>query len=325
MKQVRLGGTGLKVSELVLGMMSFGDPNVWHHDWLLPPEAANEFVGIAADVGITFFDTADMYSYGVSEEATGAALKNVFARREEYVVATKVYMRMSDAPNDRGLSRVHIMASVDNSLRRLGLDHIDLYQIHRWDDETPIEETMEALHDCIKSGKIRYIGASSMYAWQFAKAQHVAEMHGWTKFISMSPHYNLLFREEEREMIPLCVDSGVGVLPWSPLARGLLTRPADDTKATERGQTDERADFHYQDAERSIIDAVGRIAESRGVSRANVALAWLLHREGVTAPIIGATKPEHIRDAAAATELQLESEEIAQLESPYTPQPIRTH
>ncbi len=319
MEQVRLGSTGLKVSQVCLGMMSYGDP-AWR-EWILPGEEAERFVGAAADAGITFFDTADMYSRGVSEEATGAALRSVFSRREEYVLATKVFMPMGDAPNDGGLSRGHILDSVDASLRRLGVDHIDLYQIHRWDPETPIEETMEALHDCVRAGKVRYLGASSMFAWQFAKAQRVAAMGGWTEFVTMQNHYNLLYREEEREMLPLCLDSGVGVLPWSPLARGRLARPPEEVAATTRGSTDNLIDG-YEAADEAIVETVRRIAAERGVTQAQVALAWVLAQPAVTAPIVGATKLSHLDDAVAATELELTEEELTDLEAPYRPVPV---
>ena len=322
MEQVRLGSTGLKVSQVCLGMMSYGDP-AWR-EWILPGEEAERFVGAAADAGITFFDTADMYSRGVSEEATGAALRSVFSRREEYVLATKVFMPMGDAPNDGGLSRGHILDSVDASLRRLGVDHIDLYQIHRWDPETPIEETMEALHDCVRAGKVRYLGASSMFAWQFAKAQRVAAMGGWTEFVTMQNHYNLLYREEEREMLPLCLDSGVGVLPWSPLARGRLARPPEEVAATTRGSTDNLIDG-YETADEAIVETVRRIAAERGVTQAQVALAWVLAQPAVTAPIVGATKLSHLDDAVAATELQLTEEELTDLEAPYRPVPVHGH
>jgi 1-deoxyxylulose-5-phosphate synthase len=322
MEQVRLGSTGLRVSQICLGMMSYGDP-AWR-DWILPGAEAQRFVGAAADAGVTFFDTADVYSLGASEEATGEALRSVFSRREEYVLATKVFGPMGDGPNDRGLSRGHILDAVDASLRRLGVEHIDLYQIHRWDRGTPIEETMEALHDCVRAGKVRYIGASSMFAWEFAKAQRVAAMGGWTEFVTMQNHYNLLYREEEREMIPLCVDSGVGTLPWSPLARGRLARPSDAASDTARGRTDDMIDV-YQTADDAIIDAVGRIAEERGASRAQVALAWVLSKPVVTAPIVGATKLEHLNDAVAATTIELTDDEVEALEAPYRPVPIHGH
>jgi 1-deoxyxylulose-5-phosphate synthase len=322
-EQVRLGGTGLKVSSLCLGMMSYGDPG-WR-DWVLPADQTLPFVQAAADAGITFFDTADVYSLGLSEEVTGAALRAVFPRRDDYVLATKVFGRMGDGPNQQGLSRSHILDAVDASLRRLGVDHIDLYQIHRWDPETPIEETMEALHDCVRAGKVRYLGASSMDAWQFAKAQHVAALGGWTGFVSMQPHYNLLYREEEREMLPLCRDSGIGVIPWSPLARGRLARAPEDAEATTRGQSDGFARQDYEGTERAILQAVGRIAEARRVTRAQVALAWLHGRPAVTAPIIGATRISHLLDAVAASELELTDDEVAELESPYRPLSVRGH
>lgn len=319
MEYVNLGGSGLKVSRICLGMMSYGDPN-WR-EWVLPEQDSLPFVRTAADRGITFFDTANMYSLGVSEEITGRLLKKIFPRREDYVVATKVYFPVGDGPNDRGLSRGHILDSVEASLRRLDLDHIDLYQIHRWDDSTPIEETMEALDDCVRSGKVRYIGASSMAAWQFAKAQHTADLGGWTRFSTMQNHYNLLYREEEREMIPQCVDMGVGLLPWSPMARGLLTRPNADRDSTTRGGSDEITPTVYVDPDLAVIDAVEEVARAREVSMAKVALAWLLSQDAVTAPIIGATKVGHIEDAVAALDVALTPEEIARLESGYTPRP----
>jgi 1-deoxyxylulose-5-phosphate synthase len=323
MQQVRLGTTGLKVSELCLGMMSYGDP-AWR-DWVLEEPDAEAFVRAAADSGITFFDTADAYSLGVSEEITGRLLKKVFPRREDYVVATKVYMAMGDGPNDQGLSRGHVLDAVDASLRRLDVDHIDLYQIHRWDHDTPIEETMEALHDCVRAGKVRYLGASSMDAWQFAKAQHVAATEGWTRFVSMQPHYNLLYREEEREMLPQCRDMGVAVIPWSPLARGRLARPVEEATATARGDYDRISETLYADALETIIDAVGRLAAERGVSRAQIALAWLTSRPDVTAPIVGATKLTHLEDAIAAIGIELTDDEVEQLESPYRPRPVLGH
>ncbi len=325
MEYVRLGTTGLRVSKVCLGMMTYGDPTWRDRDWILPEDDAEPFVRRAVEQGITFFDTADVYSRGLSEEITGRMLRKLFTRREEYVVATKVRNIMGDAPNDYGLSRGHIMDSVDNSLRRLGTDHIDLYQIHRWHRKTPIEETMEALHDCVKAGKVRYIGASSMWAWQFAKAQRVAEVNGWTRFVTMQPHYNLLYREDEREMIPQCRDMGVGLIPWSPLARGHLARSADQRTATGRGGNDPYADELYEHANAAIIDVVGEIAELRGVSRAQVALAWLMSRPGVTAPIIGATKVHHIDDAVAAVGLELTDDEVARLEAPYRPREVVGH
>jgi 1-deoxyxylulose-5-phosphate synthase len=323
MEQVRLGATGLRVSQVCLGMMSYGDPT-WR-SWVLDETAAEPFVRAAADAGITFFDTADVYSVGVSEEITGRLLKKMFPRREDYVLATKVRGRMGDGPNDVGLSRAHIMDAVDASLRRLDVDHIDLYQIHRWDDDTPIEETMQALHDCVRAGKVRYLGASSMHAWQFAKAQRIAALEGLTPFVSMQNHYNLLYREEEREMLPQCADMGVGVIPWSPLARGRLARPTDEATATDRAKDDDFGDQLYGDASTTIIDEVGRIAGERGVSRAQVALAWMLSKDVITAPIIGATRPSHVEDAAAATTLELDDDEVAALEAPYRPRPVLGH
>lgn len=320
MHYVNLGGSGLKVSKICLGMMSYGDPN-WR-EWVLPEEGSLPFVRTAADLGVNFFDTADMYSLGVSEEVTGRLLKEVFPRREDYVVASKVYFPVGDGPNDRGLSRGHILDSVDRSLRRLDLDHIDLYQIHRWDDSTPIEETMGALDDCVRSGKVRYIGASSMASWQFAKAQHAADLGGWTRFSTMQNHYNLLYREEEREMIPQCADMGVGVLPWSPMARGLLTRPNAKGEVTTRSDSDKITPTVYADPDLAVIDSVEEVARSRGVSMAKVALAWLLSKEAVTAPVIGATKISHIEDAVAALDVVLTPEEIESLESGYTPKPV---
>ena len=323
MEQVRLGGTGLRVSEICLGMMSYGDPG-WR-DWVLDEHQAEPFVRAAAEAGITFFDTADVYSVGVSEEITGRLLKKVFARREDYVLATKVRGPMGSGPNDSGLSRAHILDGVDASLRRLQVDHIDLYQIHRWDHGVPIEETMEALHDCVRAGKVRYLGASSMHAWQFAKAQRVAALHGWTEFVSMQPHYNLLYREEEREMLPQCLDVGVGVIPWSPLARGRLARPPQEATTTRRGSQDGFSEILYDDAETAIVEVVGEIAEAREVTRAQVALAWLLGRQAVTAPIVGATKLAHLDDAIAATGLELDEEEVERLEAPYRPRPVLGH
>ncbi|MEE8601071.1 aldo/keto reductase [Euzebya tangerina] len=323
MDYVRLGTTGLKVSKICLGMMSYGDPG-WR-DWVLSEADSLPFIESAAEAGITFFDTADMYSLGVSEEVTGRLLKEVFSRREEYVVATKVRFPLGEGPNDGGLSRGHIMDAVDASLRRLDLDHIDLYQIHRFDPETPIEETMQALDDLVRAGKVRYLGASSMAAWQFAKAQHVAVMNGWTPFVTMQNHYNLLYREEEREMLPQCADMGVGVLPWSPLARGVLARPPADTSTT-RSRSDQFTPHLFgSDEEAAILDEVGRVAEAHGVSRAQVALAWLLHQPTVTAPIVGATKLAHLEDAVAAADLVLEEQELEALGAPYQPRPTLGH
>lgn len=323
MQQVRLGDTGLRVSQICLGMMSYGDPG-WR-DWVLDEREAEPFVRAAADAGITFFDTADVYSQGVSEELTGRLLKRTFRRREDYVLATKVRGPMGSGPNDSGLSRAHILDGVDASLRRLGVDHIDLYQIHRWDHGVPIAETMEALHDCVRAGKVRYLGASSMYAWQFAKAQRVAERGGWTPFSSMQPHYNLLYREEEREMLPQCLDMGVGVIPWSPLARGRLARPLQEASSTRRGRQDGFSEHLYDEAEDDIVEAVGEIAAQRGVTRAQVALAWLLGRASVAAPIVGATRLAHLEDAVAATDLELTDDEVERLEAPYRPRPVLGH
>ena len=326
MEYTRLGATGLKVSRICLGMMSYGDPS-WR-EWLLSQDEGEPIVRRAVEQGITFFDTADAYSRGVSEQITGRLLGKLFPRRDDYVLATKVYWPTGDGPNDKGLSRKHILSSIDDSLRRLGTDYVDLYQIHRWDYDTPIEETMGALEDVVRAGKARYIGASSMYAWQFAKARNVARLHEWTTFVSMQNHYNLLYREEEREMIPLCRDIGIGIIPWSPLARGRLARPRTEQTATERGRTDEVARGLYDEFEESdgdVIDAVQQVAAERGVTAAQVALAWLLHKPGVTAPIVGATKVGHLDDAVAATGLTLTDEEIERLEAPYRPHPVRGH
>jgi aryl-alcohol dehydrogenase-like predicted oxidoreductase len=323
MEYANLGRTGLRVSRLCLGMMSYGAHE--SRPWALDEGKAEPIVRRAVEGGITFFDTADVYNGGQSEVVTGRLLRTLFGMREEYVVATKVHGQTMPGENGRGLSRKHIMASIDASLQRLELDYVDLYQIHRWDPDTPIAETMEALHDVVKSGKARYIGASSMYAWQFAKAQAVAR----TRFVSMQNHYNLLYREEEREMIPQCVDQGVGVLPWSPLARGRLAgnRSRDGEKLTTRAQTDPFGESLYTapDADSAVIDRLAEVAAARGVPPAQVALAWLLHKPGVTAPIVGATKPEHMEDALAASALSLRQEEIARLEEPYAPHPISGH
>jgi aryl-alcohol dehydrogenase-like predicted oxidoreductase len=304
-------------------MMSYGSPS-WR-EWVLDLDASRPLVRSAVDAGITFFDTADVYSLGVSEEVTGTLLREFFPRREDYVLATKVRSPMSDRPNDSGLSRKHIMASIDASLERLGTDHVDLYQIHRWDYETPIEETMEALHDIVKAGKARYIGASSMYAWQFSKAQHTADLNGWTRFVSMQDHYNLIYREEEREMHPLCLDQGVGVIPWSPLARGRLARPVPEQRATTRSGSDPIGDRMYTEADDAVVNAVAEVAKARGLPLAQVGLAWMLHKEAITAPIVGATKPGHVEDAVAAVDLELSDEEIAALEAPYVPHPVLGH
>lgn len=325
MEYARLGTSGIKVSRICLGMMSYGDPS--YRPWQLDIDASRPIVRRAVESGVTFFDTADMYAVGRSEEITGELLAECFPHRDDYVLATKVYNPMGPGPNDRGLSRKHILAGIDASLRRLGTDHVDLYQIHRYDHETPIEETMEALHDVVRAGKARYIGASSMYAWQFAKAQHTADTHGWTRFVSMQNHYNLLYREEEREMNPLCLDQGVGVIPWSPLARGLLagTRDRDRTGSTTRAANDPLVERWYADADFDIVDAVREVAGERGVSPAQVALAWLLSRPAVTAPIVGATKLAHLEDAVAAVDLTLTEEETTRLESPYRPRAIQGH
>jgi aryl-alcohol dehydrogenase-like predicted oxidoreductase len=325
MKQVRLGRTGLQVSEICLGMMSYGDPA--QRPWALEEAGADPFVKRAVEAGITFFDTADVYSLGASEVITGRLLAKYFARRDDYVLATKVHGRMSDAANDGGLSRKHILAGIDNSLRRLGTDYVDLYQIHRWDPNTPIEETMEALHDVVRSGKARYIGASSMYAWQFAKAQYVAASHGWTPFVSMQNHYNLVYREEEREMLPLCADQGIGVIPWSPLARGLLAgnRGRGGERRTTRANSDPFGDSLYTEDDFAVVDVNAEVAAERGVTPAQTALAWLLSKPIVTAPIVGATKLNHLDDAIAATELTLDEKEIERLEAPYVPHAISGH
>ncbi|NMI01800.1 aldo/keto reductase [Pseudonocardia acidicola] len=324
MRYARLGSTGLQVSRICLGMMSYGSSS-WR-DWVLDLDAARPLVRRAAELGITFFDTADAYSLGVSEEVTGTLLREFFADREDYVLATKVFMPMGEGPNSGGLSRKHILSSIDASLRRLGTDHVDLYQIHRWDPNTPIEETMEALHDVVRAGKARYIGASSMYAWQFAKAQHVADSRSWDRFVSMQDHYNLLYREEEREMHPLCLDQGVGVIPWSPLARGMLAgNRTRREKRTTRARSDDFADRLYNEADFAVVDALTEVAAKRGLPPAQVALAWLLHKPTVTAPIIGATKPGHIEDAVAAVDVELTDDEIAALEKPYVPHPVLGH
>ncbi len=322
MDYVNLGATGLRVSRVCLGMMSYGPHET--RPWALDQEAAKPIVRRAVEGGITFFDTADVYNGGASEEITGRLLRDLFGMREEYVVATKVHGVTMPGENGRGLSRKHIMASIDASLGRLGLDYVDLYQIHRWDPRTPIEETMAALHDVVRAGKARYIGASSMYAWQFAKAQRVAS----TPFVSMQNHYNLLYREEEREMIPQCVDMGVGVIPWSPLARGMLAgnRTREGEKLTTRARTDAFGDNLYRpDLDFAVIDRLAEVAAERSDPPAQVALSWLLHKPGVSAPIVGATKLDHLEDALAAAELALSPEEIARLEEPYVPHAIAGH
>jgi aryl-alcohol dehydrogenase-like predicted oxidoreductase len=324
MDQVRLGRTGLHVSRVCLGMMSYGNDS--DRPWVLDEAAAEPIVRRAVEGGITFFDTADVYSGGASEVATGRLLPK-YISRDEVVVATKVNGAMTPGPNGRGLSRKHVLSAIDASLQRLGMDYVDLYQIHRWDPHTPIEETMEALHDVVRAGKARYIGASSMYAWQFAKAQRVAERHGWTPFVSMQNHYNLVYREEEREMIPQCIDQGVGVIPWSPLARGLLTgtRTRSGEKKTIRAETDGFGDSLYGPQDFDVVDRAAEVAGERGVPAAQVALAWLLGRPGVTAPIVGATKLGHLEDALAAADLSLTEDEVARLEEPYVPHPVIGH
>jgi aryl-alcohol dehydrogenase-like predicted oxidoreductase len=326
MEYVRLGSAGLKVSRICLGMMSYGSQaeRAWHLD----EAAAEPIVKAAIDGGVTFFDTADTYSDGVTEEITGRVLARLFDRREDYVLATKVYFPMGTGPNDRGLSRKHVLAAIDASLGRLGTDYVDLYQIHRWDYQTPIEETMEALHEVVQAGKARYIGASSMFAWQFAKAQNLAERHGGTRFASMQNHYNLIYREEEREMIPLCADQGVAVLPYSPLARGVLTgnRSRQGERRTTRAGDDPLSDERYNSpSDFDVVDRLAEVAAARGAPPAQIALAWLLSRPAVTAPIVGATRLGHISDALAAVQLTLTDEEVHRLEEPYLPHPVLGH
>jgi 1-deoxyxylulose-5-phosphate synthase len=319
---VNLGRTGLRVSRVCLGMMSYGRSQ--ERPWALDEEAARPIVRRAVEGGIIFFDTADVYNEGESEVITGRLLRELFGTREEYVVATKVHGRTMPGENGAGLSRKHILASIDASLQRLGLDYVDLYQIHRWDPRTPIDETMDALHDVVRAGKTRYIGASSMWAWQFAKAQSVAQ----TRFVSMQNHYNLVYREEEREMIPQCIDRGIAVLPWSPLARGLLAgnRTREGERRTTRAQTDSFADSLYTpEVDFAVVDRLGELAQARGVPPAQLALAWLLHKPGVTAPIVGATKLEHLEDALAAEQLRLDAEESSRLEEPYVPHAVAGH
>lgn len=327
MEYINLGKTGLKVSRICLGMMSYGTPK-WR-DWVLDEEASRPFIRRAWEAGINFFDTADMYSRGVSEEITGRAIRDLGLRRDEVVIATKVFFAWGDKPNQGGLSRKHIMDAIDASLKRLNMDHVDLYQIHRWDQETPIEETMEALHDVVKAGKARYIGASSMYTWQFAKAQYTADAHGWMRFAAMQNHYNLVYREEEREMIPFCIDQGVGIIPWSPLARGFLAgnRPRDKQAGeTQRSKSDDFAHLmYYDDSDFAVVDRVVEVAKEQGVSAAQIALAWMLHKPGITSPIIGATKMHHLDEALAAVNIRLSDEEIAQLEEPYKPHRVLGH
>lgn len=325
MEYVNLGRTGLKVSRICLGAMTYGTPE-WR-SWVLDEEESRPFFRRALELGINFFDTANMYSLGVSEEVTGRALRD-FSRREEVVIATKVYFPMGDGPNQGGLSRLHIMRAVEDSLRRLGTDYIDLYQIHRWDYETPIEETLQALHDLVRAGKVRYIGASSMYAWQFAKSLYLADLRGWTRFVSMQNHYNLVYREDEREMIPLCRAESVGIIPWSPLARGFLTedRSSEDFVESIRVKTDDYAQhLYYRDSDFNVVARVVDLAERREMKPAQIALAWLLHQEGITAPIIGASKMFHLEDAVAALDIELTEEDMAYLEEPYQPHPVLGH
>ncbi|CAM5311214.1 aryl-alcohol dehydrogenase-like predicted oxidoreductase [Aquamicrobium terrae] len=320
MTYVNLGSTGLRVSRLALGCMTYGNPAAGTHDWALDEDASRPFIRQAIEAGINFFDTANAYSAGASEEVLGKLIKE-FAARDDVVLATKVHFPVGKGGQNRsGLSRKAIMAEIDNSLRRLGTDYIDLYQIHRWDPATPIEETLEALDDLVKTGKVRYLGASSMFAWQFSKALYTSRQNGWTRFASMQPHYNLLYREEEREMIPLCQDQGVAVTPWSPLARGRLTKPVQDDSL--RSQKDPFARSLYLDEDQKIIDVVADIASERGIPMAQVALSWVANRPGITAPIIGATKPNHIADAVAALDITLTEDETARLEEHYTPRAV---
>jgi 1-deoxyxylulose-5-phosphate synthase len=325
MEFTNLGKTGLKVSRICLGMMTYGSKQ-WR-EWVLDEEESRPFIQRALEMGINFFDTADVYSLGRSEEILGRAIQD-FARREEVVIATKVFFPMGNSPNQRGLSRVHIFNAIDASLRRLGMDHVDLYQIHRWDPETPIEETLEALHDVVKSGKARYIGASSMYAWQFARCLYLADQHGWTRFVSMQNHYNLVYREEEREMIPLCRAEGIGIIPWSPLARGFLAgnRSREEWGNTTRAQTDDFAQsMYFQETDFEVVERVVEIAGQRGVSPAQVALAWSLQQPGITAPIIGASKMKHLEEAVAALEIELSGGRDRPIEEPYQPHRVLGH
>jgi 1-deoxyxylulose-5-phosphate synthase len=322
MEYVKFGKTGLDVSRLCIGCMTYGIPDRGSHPWTLEEEKSRPLIKQAVELGINFFDTANVYSDGTSEEILGRALKE-YTRREDVVIATKVNGRVRPGPNGAGLSRKAIFGELDNSLRRLGTDFVDLFQIHRWDPAVPIEETMEALHDVVKAGKVRYIGASSMYAWQFSKALYTSRLRGWTEFVSMQNHLNLLNREEEREMLPLCADQGIAVMPWSPLARGRLTRAWNETSS--RQETDEfgkKLYTQFPDSDRLIIDQVSAIAAARGVPRAEVAMAWLLQKKGVTSPIVGASKADHLKDAVAALSLKLTAEEITSLERPYVPHNI---
>ena len=320
MEYVRLGSTGMKVSRICLGCMSYGQASE-RGQWMLNEEQSRPYIQRALELGINFFDTADVYSHGASEEVTGKALHD-FARRDEVVIATKVRFEMGPGPNDKGLSRKHILSSIDASLKRLGTDYVDLYQIHRWDYETPIEETLEALNDVVRSGKARYIGASAMYAWQFAKALYTSDLHGWSRFVTMQPHYNLIYREEEREMLPFCQDQKIAVIPFSPLARGRLARKFEQNE-TARFQSDDLATTRYtQEDNVTTIQRVSDVAEKRGLPMAQVALAWMLSKPLITAPIIGATKPHHLEDAVAALSVQLTPEEITYLEEAYRPHPV---
>jgi len=322
MDYVRFGNTGITVSKLCLGTMTYGEPtDRW--PWALNEEQSRPFIKKALELGINFFDTADVYTAGASEKVVGKALKD-FAKRDDVVLATKVFNPMGPGPNDKGLSRKHIMSAIDASLQRLGTDYVDLYQIHRWDYDTPIEETMEALHDVVKAGKARYIGASSMYSWQFAQAQYIADLNNWTRFVSMQPHYNLVYREEEREMIPFCVDQKIAVIPWSPLARGLLTgKRSKERNETDRAKTDAFGKTLYnQDSDFDIVNKVTEIAEKRGLPNAQIALAWMLGKPAITAPIIGASKPGHLEDAVAALSVKLTGSEVKELEELYKPHPV---
>jgi 1-deoxyxylulose-5-phosphate synthase len=325
MNYTNLGTSGLRVSRVCLGMMGFGNES--ERPWVIDEDAAEPIVRAAVEGGVTFFDTADTYSGGASEVATGRLVPK-YLSRDEAVIATKVFMPVTPGENGGGLGRKHVMSAIDASLGRLGMDYVDLYQIHRWDPRTPIEETMEALHDVVRSGKARYIGASSMFSWQFAKAQYTAEAHGWTKFVSMQNHYNLIYREEEREMIPLCLDQGVGCIPWSPLARGMLAgnRTRDGGRHTTRSTTDAFADYLYdQPTDFDVVDAANEVAAARGVPTAQVAMAWLLGKPGVSAPIVGSTKKKHLKDALAAEEIELTVDEVEQLEKAYLPHPVLGH
>jgi 1-deoxyxylulose-5-phosphate synthase len=324
MQYTNLGKTGLKISRLCLGMMTYGS-KAWRQ-WVLEEDEARPFIKRALDTGINFFDTADMYSLGASEEVLGNTLRHFGVQRKDVVIATKVFNPMGDGPNDQGLSRKHIMDSIDASLRRLQMDYVDLYQIHRWDYATPIAETMEALHDVVKAGKARYIGASSMFAWQFTQAQYTADLHGWTRFVSMQNHYNLIYREEEREMIPCCIDQGVGLIPWSPMARGFLGRKREHIKDTIRAQTDEYAQaMYYREEDFDVAERAQQVAAECGVTPSQIALAWMLNKPHISAPIIGASKMEHLEQAIAALEIQLTPEEIKRLEAPYRPHPVLGH